>query len=121
MKKKFVLLLACLMVFALVLTGCGSKGIVGTTWKLDRGEASGITLNVDTLKGAIGDMADMSITFTDEKNCEVVSAGNTGRATYTLDDDKLVIFDVNSYLEGTMDGNEFSIDVSGIKLIFKKN
>lgn len=118
MKKKFVLLLACLMVFALVLTGCGGSGVVGTTWKLDRGEASGVTVNAELLKSTVGDM---SIAFKDEKTCEMTVMGATAEGTYTLNGDKLVLTFNGSDQEATLDGNEITMEQSGIKIIFKKN
>ncbi|BBF43053.1 hypothetical protein lbkm_1739 [Lachnospiraceae bacterium KM106-2] len=121
MKKKSLVLAMVLVLCLAMVTGCGGKkdALSGTTWELSGGEALGQKVSKEQLKTKIGDK-EYTIDFKTGGKVSMNMGGQKGDGKYTVEDKKVTLKDNTTEYECTLDGDELSLEVSSIKLIFSK-
>ena len=117
MKKKGCLLLACLLVLALALVGCGGEEkLAGTKWKLVKFESQGVTMEGD----ALASMGDLGMEFVDDTTVKMSLMGMSIEGTYQVEGDKVTI----SYFEQPIDfqrkGSQLSAEYEGEVMVLEK-
>lgn len=109
MKKKLLLVLACLTLAAMALTGCGKPDLAGTTWSISRVEFS--TGDVSEGDEALAIGAWRTLTFADETNVEYSEWQlYSSQGTYEVQGDKLLITLGDKTTEFGFDGNQITLD-----------
>lgn len=118
MRKKLALLLVLVMISAIMLSACGSKGgsgIGGTTWKLTELVSPQATLNAEQLKEN-----NLVMTFEFNKDGTVVSSVSEDKANWKQDGDEITISADGGSQKIKIDGDTFTLEMDGAKMVFTK-
>lgn len=118
MKRRRGLLLACLMVLALVLAGCGGEDkLAGTKWKLVKYEAQGITMEGDALKT----LGDVNMEFVDEAVVKMTLLGGLSmEGSYAVEGDTVTIEYLDQPIDFQRNGNQMSAEYNGETMVLEK-
>lgn len=118
MKKRVLSVLFIVLLFSILLVGCGSKkktDIDNTSWVLASAESLGIELTAE----AIG-MTDFVIEFKTNGKVTVTADSETSEGTFEVDGDEVTISEGGDTMVFTKDGDVMSIDQDGAVLKFEK-
>ncbi|GAA4292319.1 hypothetical protein GCM10023142_27590 [Anaerocolumna aminovalerica] len=118
MKKRVLSVLFIVLLFSLLLVGCGSKkktDIDNTSWVLASAESLGIELSAEEIG-----MGEFVIEFKTDGKVTVTADGDTSEGTFKVDGDEVTISEGGETMVFTKDGNVLSIDQDGAVLNFEK-
>lgn len=117
MKKKGCLLLACLLVLALALVGCGGdEKLAGTKWKLVKFESQGVTMEGD----ALASMGDLGMEFVDDTTVKMSLMGMSIEGTYAVEGNTVTIEYFDQPIAFQRNGNQLSAEYDGEAMVLEK-
>ena len=112
MKKKGCLLLACLLVLALALVGCGGD----EKWKLVKFESQGVTMEGD----ALASMGDLGMEFVDDTTVKMSLMGMSIDGTYAVEGNTVTIEYFDQPIAFQRNGNQLSAEYDGEAMVLEK-
>lgn len=118
MKKSALSVLSIVLLFSILLVGCGSKqktDLDNTSWALASAESLGIKLTAEDLG-----MTDFVIEFKTDGKVTVTTEGETTEGTFKVDGDEVTISEGGDTMVFTKDGDVMSIEEDGAILNFEK-
>ena len=117
MKKKGCVLLACLLVLALALVGCGGdEKLAGTKWKLVKFESQGVTMEGD----ALASMGDLGMEFVDDTTVKMSLMGMSIEGTYAVEGNTVTIEYFDQPIAFQRNGNQLSAEYDGEAMVLEK-
>jgi hypothetical protein len=118
MKKSVLSLLSIVLLFCILLVGCGNKkktDIDNTSWALTSAEAAGIKISAEDMG-----ITDFVFEFKTDGKVTVTLNGETSEAAFKMDGNEITITEKDDSMVFTKDGDVISVDQDGAKLYFDK-